>query len=294
MNYKDILAMAEAYKMVSFRGNKKMDPVDADELKGSHADRADKDIDNDGDADKSDEYLHKRRKAVSKAIKGKGTEIEVQTQESVELDEISKTKMGQYIKRAHSDKETQKKRANIFDKKGMDADKDKDMYNAFSKADRARKKAGNRTKFIGKAVDKLTKEANVAEKVDLDEVSQETLRGYHAKAGADLQKKREKLDKGTLTSKDYKSGQNRVTGLNRSANKMEAVAMTHGNMTNGSPRGEGLSPSAKKELDRTTPMNPATDVEAVNTLNFKTFKDMTKKAAMRAGDSTIGDKTVVK
>ena len=139
-----------------------------------------------------------------------------------------------------------------------------------------------------------TKEANVAEKVDLDEVSQETLRGYHAKAGADLQKKREKLDKGTLTSKDYKSGQNRVTGLNRSANKMEAVAMTHGNMTNASPRGEGLSPSAKKELDRTTPMNPATDVEAVNTLNFKTFKDMTKKAAMRAGDSTIGDKTVVK
>lgn len=212
MNYKDILAMAEAYKMVSFRGNKKMDPVDADELKGSHANRADKDIDNDGDADKSDEYLHKRRKAISKAVKNKGTEVEIQTQESVEI----------------------------------------------------------------------------------DEVSQETLRGYHAKAGADLQKKREKLDKGTLTSKDYKSGQNRVTGLNRSANKMEEAAKDHGNTTNGSPAGEGLSPSAKKELDRKTPMNPATDVEAVNTLNFKTFKDMTKKAAMRDGDSTIGDKTVVK
>jgi hypothetical protein len=33
-------------------------------LKGSHADRDDKDIDNDGDADKSDEYLHNRRKAI--------------------------------------------------------------------------------------------------------------------------------------------------------------------------------------------------------------------------------------
>ena len=79
--------------------------------------------------------------------------------EEVELDEISKTKMGQYIKRAHDDKETQKKRANVFDKKGMDADKDKDMYSAWGKADRARKKAANRTKFIGKAVDRITKES---------------------------------------------------------------------------------------------------------------------------------------
>lgn len=79
--------------------------------------------------------------------------------ESLELDEISKTKMGQYIKRAHSDKDTQTKRAGIFDKKGMDADKDKDMYSAFSKADKARKKAANRTKFIGKAVDRITKES---------------------------------------------------------------------------------------------------------------------------------------
>ena len=120
MKTQDIKNMGLAYfQVLEAMKKKKMDPVDADELKGSHADRSDKDIDNDGDADKSDEYLHKRRKAVSKAIKGKGTEIEVQTQESVELDEISKTKMGQYIKRAHSDKETQKKRANIFDKKKL-------------------------------------------------------------------------------------------------------------------------------------------------------------------------------
>lgn len=48
---------------------KKMDPVDKDELKGKHTDRDDKDIDNDGDSDESDEYLHKKRKAISKSMK---------------------------------------------------------------------------------------------------------------------------------------------------------------------------------------------------------------------------------
>ena len=79
------------------------------------------------------------------------------SEEFDQLDEISKEKMGQYIKRAHADKDTQTKRASIFDKKGIDADKDRDMYNAFGKADKARNKAANRTKFIGKAVDRMTK-----------------------------------------------------------------------------------------------------------------------------------------
>ena len=48
---------------------KKLDPVDSKELKGKHADRDDKDIDNDGDTDSSDEYLHKKRKAISKNMK---------------------------------------------------------------------------------------------------------------------------------------------------------------------------------------------------------------------------------
>jgi hypothetical protein len=49
-------------------GEKKLDPVNHKELKGDHADRKDKDIDNDGDVDKSDKYLHSRRKKVSKII----------------------------------------------------------------------------------------------------------------------------------------------------------------------------------------------------------------------------------
>ena len=47
---------------------KKLDPVNHKELKGKHSDRKDKDIDNDGDVDGSDKYLHMRRKKVSKII----------------------------------------------------------------------------------------------------------------------------------------------------------------------------------------------------------------------------------
>ena len=47
---------------------KKLDPVNKDALKKKFDDRKDKDIDNDGDVDSTDKYLHTRRKAVSKAI----------------------------------------------------------------------------------------------------------------------------------------------------------------------------------------------------------------------------------
>ena len=46
-----------------------MDAVQPKAVKKKFADRKDKDIDNDGDVDSSDKYLHKRRKAISKAIK---------------------------------------------------------------------------------------------------------------------------------------------------------------------------------------------------------------------------------
>ena len=45
-----------------------LDKVDPKAAKKKFADRKDKDIDNDGDTDDSDEYLHKKRKAIGKAI----------------------------------------------------------------------------------------------------------------------------------------------------------------------------------------------------------------------------------
>ena len=76
MKTEDIKKMALAWQQVSEAKKKKLDPVDKDELKGDYDDRDDKDIDNDGDTDKSDEYLHNRRKTVKKAMK-KDDEVEV-------------------------------------------------------------------------------------------------------------------------------------------------------------------------------------------------------------------------
>jgi len=67
---------------------KKLDPVDSKELKGKHKDRDDKDIDNDGDVDSSDKFLHKKRKAISKAMKGKDVE-----EATVDVGDIQKKKM---------------------------------------------------------------------------------------------------------------------------------------------------------------------------------------------------------
>jgi len=46
-----------------------MDAVNPKAVKKKFKDRKDKDIDNDGDVDDSDEFLHKKRQAISKAIK---------------------------------------------------------------------------------------------------------------------------------------------------------------------------------------------------------------------------------
>ena len=58
-----------------------LDKVNPDAVKKKFDDRKDKDIDNDGDTDSTDRYLHKRRAAISKAMKedlGKEDEPKVQ------------------------------------------------------------------------------------------------------------------------------------------------------------------------------------------------------------------------
>ena len=68
MNANDIKKMMEAYLEVV--SEKKLDPVNDKENDKKFKDRKDKDIDNDGDVDSSDEYLHKKRAATDDAIDG--------------------------------------------------------------------------------------------------------------------------------------------------------------------------------------------------------------------------------
>jgi hypothetical protein len=68
-----------------------LDPVNKKAAMGKFKDRADKDIDNDGDVDSSDKYLHARRKAITKAI---------HKEEAEELDEISRDLARSYIRKA--------------------------------------------------------------------------------------------------------------------------------------------------------------------------------------------------
>ena len=60
-------------KMISVL-EKKLDPLDPKEVDKEFKDRKDKDIDNDGDVDDSDEYLHNRRAKVDDAIDAKKKE----------------------------------------------------------------------------------------------------------------------------------------------------------------------------------------------------------------------------
>ena len=53
----------------------KLDPVNKAALAKDFQGRKDKDIDNDGDVDSTDKYLHKRRKAITKNIKKDNYEV---------------------------------------------------------------------------------------------------------------------------------------------------------------------------------------------------------------------------
>lgn len=53
-----------------------LDKVNKDAVMKKFANRDDKDIDNDGDVDDSDKYLHKKRKAITKAVKKESFQLD--------------------------------------------------------------------------------------------------------------------------------------------------------------------------------------------------------------------------
>ena len=86
----------------------------------------------------------------------KGTETSTQDMGEGKLAELDKKTLGSYIKKAGPDAVKQTAQAKRHADAGDMADKDRDMYKAYAKSQRAMDKAKNRQKFISKAVDKLT------------------------------------------------------------------------------------------------------------------------------------------
>lgn len=168
-----------------------MDPV------GKH----DADIDNDGDTDKSDKYLIKRRKAIARAVN------------EAQIDELSKKTLGSYIGKASS------QAASDAAKYGMDTGSEKGLKH-FSKS-------YDRLNNIKKAAAKLAKE----EVEQIAELSQDTLNSYHSKAGADRLKAKATVQK-TMDMKKpaastvdkatsaFSRFQKRGKGMSAAANKM--------------------------------------------------------------------------
>ena len=96
MDFKKLKPIMDAYGEIQEKA--KMDPVDSKELKGKFADRKDKDIDNDGDVDSSDEYLHNRRKTIKKAIKKNDDKSETEIEVSEEsMTDAQKKKREKYV-----------------------------------------------------------------------------------------------------------------------------------------------------------------------------------------------------
>ena len=96
-----------------------LDAVQPDAVKKKFKDRKDKDIDNDGDVDSTDKYLHKRRKAISKSIKS----------ESV-IKNVANTVMQMWVDEAKKKTESQ----------DMEQDKDGDGMDDDQKAKKTKEK----------------------------------------------------------------------------------------------------------------------------------------------------------
>ena len=283
MKTQDIKNIASAYKQVLEK--KTLDPVNPDELKGTHAQRKDKDIDNDGDTDKSDEYLHNRRKAVKNAMKKEAKDYgpghigavqkmldkereakkakDAMKKEEVELDEISRDTARSYIRKASAHKTT-----------GETPKKDRS-----SGVDLAGKKAYG---IGGKAKVMATEEVEIDEA--MTKAQTRALQSVKAQPKDKVSLKPAPWDK----KKDEKMNESRWPILNRIMERQN-----HDNMDNGSPRGEGLSPSAKAELARSEGDSGIDGAKAAADTARNAVAQV-KVAPKRPGDKTDGDKTMPK
>ena len=217
MRTEDIRNMAKAYAAVLEKAKKEaMDPVNPGELKGKHKDRKDKDIDNDGDVDSTDQYPHKRRKAISKSkketasksattvSKDNKTDTDVQTQEDTKEETIKTVIEGEMppaLKKALDKKKGKMNDDDVEDEDDDDEDEDEDdddekengkkkkkepVDEAGPKIDPAKMAAhmarNDKPKKMTSTQKSLASIRQRAEEVELDEISKDLAGRYIKKA----------------------------------------------------------------------------------------------------------------
>ena len=195
--------------------------------------------------------------------------------EEVELDEISKSTAASYIKKAVSSSAALRAKADLLGKRALDTDSPKNSEKYFDASDKAYKKHMNRISGTAKAVDRLTKEEA--------EIEEKKLTPKEIKAALGAAKAKPK-DKVSVAKAPWDMKKESVQTEAATATRNPGVA---------SPRGEGLSPSAKKELARTTPMPDFVNEPAVDKKSFDTIRASGKKAPARHGDALKGDKNII-
>ena len=211
----------KTYEVEAVLKSDKLDPVNPKAVKKKFKDRKDKDIDNDGDVDGSDEYLHKKRQAISKSM-GEGLENltpEELTEYFDDLNEISMAMKRQVLQRA---KDRADRAADRDDKLQSLKLKKKGTMDVDSKSAKAIDTERDRA---DKALARLDKKVR---KDDEKQASAADEKGVLNKDKANMTRSAKRKDAQKRTGRDVLNpGQGRkqgsVGGAERNLNKVDAL-----------------------------------------------------------------------
>ena len=238
---------------------KKLDPVG----------KADADIDNDGDVDKSDSYLHNRRKAIKKAMK-EALRIK---DTSGSLGDLKKAKQGASLSAKSIAQDTRKAAASDI----------KDIR---------KKTAGNpvaRKQAMAKADYAVKKE----ELQQVDEISAKTLSSYKDKATKDMPRLRDKMYQpmgkdNANWKKNFNDLQKRKKGID-TANKKLGVdeSMMDAVKSKLSKLKKSVSDFHKTDVAAQIRKNKTTQGVKMNELSNELVNNVAKKRAIKVGSAMM-------
>ena len=216
MDPRKLMELVNVIKNVQLQEKKKLDPVDKDELDDKYKDREDKDIDNDGDEDESDEYLHKRRKAISKKMKGKEVE------NNPKMDEMT---LPQSMKDRFTASDLKFLASHGVDLMGSNSGID----GAKAAADTAQAISASGKKGPMRPADqKTTNEALESFAQQLDELSTKTLKSYKKKAEKQADKAADSYSAAAMKRPDFANDTPRMAKLGKTFKKRDDGAYLAG------------------------------------------------------------------